>query len=95
MTVPISLQQHSQHHCLTQPVELLQRQTQTRSLSQQDPNNGNGKLVLPQLNLLHEAFKRSQVSHPASYSSQDQQPTLPSPILLQHIGHCLGILSSR
>jgi hypothetical protein len=43
-----------------------------------------GKLVLPQLNRLHEAFKRSQVSHPASYSSQDQQPTrLPSPILSQ------------
>ena len=29
-------------------------------------DNGNGKLVLPQLNRLHEAFKRSQVSHPAS-----------------------------
>jgi len=29
---------------------------------------------------LHEAFKRSPVSHPASSSSQDQQPTRPSPI---------------
>ena len=44
-------------------------------------DNGDGKLVLPQLNRLHEAFKRSQVSHPASYSSQDQQPSRqPSPI---------------
>ena len=34
-------------------------------------DNGHGKLVLPKLNRLHEAFKRSQVSHPASYSSQD------------------------
>ena len=42
-------------------------------------DNGNGKLVLPQRNRLHEAFKRSQVSHPASSSSQDQQPTRPSP----------------
>jgi hypothetical protein len=38
-------------------------------------DNGHGKLVLPQLNHLHEAFKRSQVSHPVSYSSQEQQPT--------------------
>ena len=29
-------------------------------------DNDHGKLVLPQLNRLHEAFKRSQVSHPAS-----------------------------
>ena len=44
-------------------------------------DNCHGKLVLPQLNCLHEAFKRSQVSHPASSSSQDQQPTRrPSPI---------------
>ena len=44
-------------------------------------DNGHGKIVLPQLNRLHEAFKRSQVSHPASYSSRDQQPTRrPSPI---------------
>jgi hypothetical protein len=42
-------------------------------------DNCNGKLVLPQLNLLHEAFKRSQVSTPASSSSQDQ-PTRPKPI---------------
>jgi hypothetical protein len=44
-------------------------------------DNGHGKLVLPQLNRLHEAFKRSQVSHQASSSSQDQQPTRrPSPV---------------
>ena len=43
-------------------------------------DNGNGKPVLPQLNRLHEAFRRCQVSHPASSSSQDQQPTRPSPI---------------
>jgi hypothetical protein len=44
-------------------------------------DTGHGKLVLPQLNRLHEAFKRSQVSHPASSSSQDQKPTRrPSPI---------------
>jgi hypothetical protein len=44
-------------------------------------DNGQGKLVLPQLNRLHEAFKRSQVSQPASSSYQDQQPTRrPSPI---------------
>ena len=42
-------------------------------------DHGNGKLVLPQLNRLHEAFKRSQVSPPASSSSQDQ-PTRPRPI---------------
>jgi hypothetical protein len=48
--------------------------------------NGHGKLVLPQLNRLHEAFKRSQVSHPASSSSQDQQPTRrPSPIPSQRL----------
>jgi hypothetical protein len=42
---------------------------------------GHGKLVFPQLNRLHEAFKRSQVSHPAASSSQDQLPTRrPSPI---------------
>jgi hypothetical protein len=43
-------------------------------------DNGIRKLVLPQLNRLHEAFKRSQVSPPAPSSSQDQQPTRPSPI---------------
>jgi hypothetical protein len=48
-------------------------------------DNCHGKLVLPQLNRLQEAFKRSQVSHPASSSSQDQQPTRwPSPIPSQH-----------
>ena len=46
-------------------------------------DNGNGKPVLPQLNRLHEAFRRSQVSHPASSSSQDQQPNRPNPIPTQ------------
>ena len=49
---------------------------QPQSAGSQD--NGHGKLVLPQLNRLHEAFKRSQVPPPAS-SSQDQ-PTRPWPI---------------
>jgi hypothetical protein len=40
-------------------------------------------LFLAKLNRLHEAFKRSQVSPPASSSSQDQQPTRPSAILSQ------------
>ena len=36
-------------------------------------DNGNGKLLLPQLDRLHLAFKRSQVSPSASSTSQDQQ----------------------
>jgi hypothetical protein len=40
-------------------------------------DNGNGKLLLPQLNRLHLAFKRSQVSPSASSSSQDQQTQQP------------------
>ena len=36
-------------------------------------DNGNGKLLLLQLDRLHLAFKRSQVSPSASSSSQDQQ----------------------
>jgi hypothetical protein len=52
--------------------------TQPQPAGTQD--NGNGKLVLPQLNRFHEAFKRSRVSHLASPSSQDQQPTRLSPI---------------
>ena len=48
-------------------------------------DNGNGKLVLPQLNNQlqppHEAFKRTQASPPpASSSSQDQPATRPRPI---------------
>ena len=35
--------------------------------------NSNGKLLLPQLNRLHEAFKRRQVSPSVSSISQDQQ----------------------
>jgi len=45
--------------------------------------NGNGKRLLPQLNRLHEAFKRSQVPPPASSSSQDQPPNQPTPIPTQ------------
>jgi hypothetical protein len=37
-------------------------------------DNGNGKLLLPQLDRLHLAFMRSQVSPSASSTSQDQQP---------------------
>jgi hypothetical protein len=33
-------------------------------------DNGNGKLVIPQLNRLHEEFKRSQVSQPSPIPSQ-------------------------
>ena len=40
-------------------------------------DNGNGKLLLPQLDRLHLAFKRSQVSPSASSSSQDQQGQQP------------------
>jgi hypothetical protein len=36
-------------------------------------DNGNGKLLLPQLDRLHLAFMRSQVSPSASSTSQDQQ----------------------
>jgi hypothetical protein len=43
-------------------------------------DHGNGNLVRPQLNRLHDVFKRSQVPPPASSNSQDQQPTQPSPI---------------
>jgi hypothetical protein len=46
-------------------------------------DNGNGKLVLPQLNRLHEAFKRNQIPSSASSSSQDQQPNRPTPIPTQ------------
>jgi hypothetical protein len=39
-----------------------------------------GTLVLPQLNRLHEAYKRRQVAPPASSNSQDQQPPASGPI---------------
>jgi hypothetical protein len=39
-----------------------------------------GTLVLPQLNLLHEAYKRRQVAPPVSSNSQDQQPPASGPI---------------
>ena len=39
-----------------------------------------GTLVLPQLNRLHEAYKRRQDALPASSTSQDQQPTASGPI---------------
>ena len=37
-----------------------------------------GKLILPQLNRLHEVYKRNQVASSASDSSQDQQPAKPT-----------------
>ena len=37
-----------------------------------------GKLILPQLNRLHEVYKRNQVASSASASSQDQQPAKPT-----------------
>ena len=40
-------------------------------------DNSNGKLLLPQLDRLHLAFKRRQVSPSASSSSQDQQAQQP------------------
>jgi hypothetical protein len=40
-------------------------------------DNGNSKLLLPQLNQLQLAFKRSQVSPSVSSSSQDQQAQQP------------------
>ena len=40
---------------------------QTRSLHAGSQDNGNGKLILPQLNRLHEAFKRSQVFPPGVF----------------------------
>jgi hypothetical protein len=43
-------------------------------------DTGSGTLVLPQLNRLHEAYKRRQVAPPASSSFQDQQPTASGPI---------------
>jgi hypothetical protein len=46
-------------------------------------DDGNGKLVLPQLNRLHEAFKRNQIPSSASSSSQAQQPNRPTPIPTQ------------
>ena len=44
------------------------------------PGHQSGTLVLPQLNRLHEAYKRRQDALPASSSSQDQQPTASGPI---------------
>ena len=41
-------------------------------------DNSNGKLLLPQLDRLHLAFKRRQVSTSASSSSQDQQAQQPT-----------------
>ena len=43
-------------------------------------DTGSSTLVLPQLNRLHEAYKRRQVAPTASSSSQDQQLTASGPI---------------
>jgi hypothetical protein len=46
-------------------------------------DNGNGKLLLPQLDRLHLAFMRSQVSPSSSSNSQDQQSQhLPKSVIL-------------
>jgi hypothetical protein len=51
-------------------------------------DNGNGKLLLPQLDRLHLAFKRSQVPPSASSSSQDQQSQhLPKSVIPNQ--HCV------
>ena len=55
--------------------------TQPQHAGSQD--NGTGRLVLPQLNTFHEAFKRSQDHPPASSSSQDQKPNRPAAIPTQ------------
>ena len=49
---------------------------QPQSAGPQD--HGDGQLLLPQLNRLHEAYKRSPVASSASSSSQDQQPPKPT-----------------
>lgn len=81
MIAPINLQQHNKLRCLTQAAVLLPAGANPQPQPAGSEDNCNGKLVLPQLNCLHEAFKWSQVSPPASSSSQDQ-PTLPRPIQL-------------
>jgi hypothetical protein len=63
-----------------QAAALLPRWRKPAASARRLQENGKSKLVLPQLNDLHETVKRSQISHPASSSSQDQQPTRPSPI---------------
>jgi hypothetical protein len=48
-------------------------------------DNGNGKLLLPELDCLHLAFKWSQVSPTVSSSSQDQQSQhLPKSVIPTH-----------
>jgi hypothetical protein len=79
MIAPINLQQHNKLRCLTQAAVLLPAGANPQPQPAGSEDNCNGKLVLPQLNCLHEAFKWSQVSPPASSSSQDQ-PTRPRPI---------------
>ena len=83
MIAPINLQQHNKLSRLTQTAARLPTGANPQPQPAVSEDNCNGKLVLPQLNCLHEAFKWSQVSPPASFSSQDQ-PTRPRPIQSQH-----------
>jgi hypothetical protein len=69
------------HEDLLHNYECTDQPTQAHTLSLQD--DGIGKLVLPQLNCIHEAFKRNQIPSSASSSSQDQQPNRPTPIPTQ------------
>jgi hypothetical protein len=75
------ISRHLPRHPLAVELRPTQAHTQPQHAGSQD--DGNGKLVLPQLNRLHEAFKRNQVPSSASSSSQDQQPNRPTPIPTQ------------
>ena len=62
--------------------------------SAHDQDTSSGTLVLPQLNRLHEAYKRRQDALPVSSTSQDLQPPVSGPIPSQQcltqqlIAHC-------
>ena len=73
--------------CMDQPAAVLPTQpgaggaaAEAGAVQQPQPAGpqDNGQLLLPQLNRLHEAYKRSQVASSASSSSQDQQPPKPT-----------------
>ena len=81
---PLAVVQH--HDCTNQPAAaqpaqpseqaaalLLNAGANPQSQPAGSQDNCKGKLLLPQLNHLHEAFKLSQVSHPVSSNSQDQR----------------------
>ena len=74
---PISRQHHNKRRCPQAAARRRQAAARLPAGANPQPqpagsqDNGNVKLVLPQLTRLHEAFKGSQVSPPASSSSQD------------------------